>query len=345
MPTNDVRVFSLTLLSIDSNQQSFFLSENRCHSHWQHTGAVPGLPLSSCKDNTFSRNLQTFLPLLRVLLQIPQTFSQKNKKNQTHTKPRPQDAPRARAARRAVAEPPTSHHPAPKTTPATPPRPPETRQKPHKKPTNKTSKPNKRDAPNHQARRHKPSSATPQTIKRDTREPSKSLKSATANTKTKIAVPTDIFPLFFLQIREFLINFAIRKNQNVNKGRTERQQGKNRTTTMRKTNRQNPTTDAARQHRKARPTAPPTAADKASTATDKASTSTDKASSNRHESLLLGETRMESRFSASAAIDGNAKNRGGISVSPNRTKTLLLGETRKNGQKRQKSPKTLTLAR
>lgn len=160
MPTNDVRVFSLTLLSIDSNQQSFFLSENRCHSHWQHTGAVPGLPLSSCKDNTFSRNLQTFLPLLRVLLQIPQTFSQKNKKNQTHTKPRPQDAPRARAARRAVAEPPTSHHPAPKTTPATPPRPPETRQKPHKKPTNKTSKPNKRDATNHQARRLKPSNAT-----------------------------------------------------------------------------------------------------------------------------------------------------------------------------------------
>ena len=59
----------------------------------------------------------------------------------------------------------------------------------------------------------------------------------------------------------------------------------------------------------------------------------------------IGETRMESRFSASAAVDGNAKNRGGISVSPNRTKTLLLGETPKTAKNRPKTPKTLTLAR
>ena len=50
----------------------------------------------------------------------------------------------------------------------------------------------------------------------------------------------------------------------------------------------------------------------------------------------IGETRMESQLLTSATVDENAKNRGGISVSPNRTKTLLLGENPKNGQK---SPK------
>ena len=59
----------------------------------------------------------------------------------------------------------------------------------------------------------------------------------------------------------------------------------------------------------------------------------------------IGETRMESQLLTSATVDENAKNRGGISVSPNRTKTLLLGETPKTAKNRPKTPKTLTLAR
>ena len=67
-------------------------------------------------------------------------------------------------------------------------------------------------------------------------------------------------------------------------------------------------------------------------ATRKASEAANEAAPDRTKTLLLGESRMESRLPASAAVDENAKNRGGISVSPNRTKTLLLGENPKNGQ-------------
>lgn len=164
MSTNGVRVFSLTLLSINSNQISFFLSENRCHSHWQHTGAVPGLPLSSCKDNTFSRNLQTFLPLLRVLLQTTQTFSQKTRK----TKPTQDRDHKTLPSHEPPAEPPPSRQQATAGPPSRPrkrhrrhlPVRLKNRQEPHRKPTNETSKPNKRDT-------LKPTSATSQTVKRD----------------------------------------------------------------------------------------------------------------------------------------------------------------------------------
>ncbi len=50
----------------------------------------------------------------------------------------------------------------------------------------------------------------------------------------------------------------------------------------------------------------------------------------------IGETRMESQFSASAAVDENAKNRGGISVSPTGTTQL---PTRRKPQKRPKIDK------